>query len=457
MSNEQIIKELVAKSKKAQLEIEDYTQEQTDRLVKAIGKAIYDNAEILSNEAIEETGFGNLPGKMGKHVNVMTANWHYMKDKKSVGVIEEDLINHVVTLAKPMGVVGSVTPSTNPTSTPGQNAMVAVKARNSIVFAPHPNAKNSTLHAVEIMRDAVVAAGGPRDLILAIEEPSLEMTNLLMAHADVVLATGGFGMVKAAYSSGRPSYGVGQGNVQSYIDTSAPDIKIATATVVANRFSDLGVPCTGDQTVYIPRSMEDEILASFEENGAYRISDDAIIDKIRQSVFIDGKQNTKITGRPAHKVAEILELGIDVPEETKILLVKVEKHGPEEPLAKEILCPIVRYRIYDDFNEALEWGRINLLMEGAGHTSVLFATDDEKIVRAGDRLPVGRLMINQPGGAGAGNSYLNGLAPTLSLGCGTWGNNSISENLTFEHLLNKTKVSRIIPDAHIPTPEEVWG
>lgn len=457
MSNTEIIKNLVAKSKKAQLEIEDFDQEQTDKLVKAIGKSIYDNAEMLSKEAAEETGFGNVQGKMGKHINVTMANWHYMKDKKSVGVIEEDPINHVVTLAKPMGVVGSVTPSTNPTSTPGQNAMIAVKARNSIIFAPHPNAKNSTIHAVEIMRDAVEAAGGPRDLILAIEEPSLEMTNLLMEQADVVLATGGFGMVKAAYSSGRPSYGVGQGNVQSYIDTSVADLNIATATIVANRSADLGVPCTGDQTAYIPRSLEKEALEAFEKNGAFRISDEAIVDKIRKSVFVDGRQNTAITGRPAHKVAEILELGLEVPEETKVLLVKVDNHGPEEPLAKEILCPIVRYRVYDDFNEALEWGRENLLMEGAGHTSTIFSTDDANITRAGDRLPVGRMLVNQPGGAGAGNSFHNGLPPTLSLGCGTWGNNSISENLTYRHLLNVTKVSRVIPDAKVPTPEEVWS
>lgn len=456
MSNIHLINELIEKSKKAQSEIEELDQEKTDKLVKTIGKAIFDNAEILSKEAVEETGFGNIEGKIAKHINVTTANWHFMKDKRSVGIIEDDVINNVMTLAKPMGVVGSVTPSTNPTSTPGQNAMIALKARNSIIFAPHPNAKKSTLHAVQIMRDAIESIGGPKDLILAIEEPSLEMTNLLMEHVDVVLATGGFGMVKAAYSSGKPSYGVGQGNVQTFIDVSVPDINIATSTIIANRSSDLGVPCTGDQTVYIPKELEREVLQSFENNGAFHISDDLTIDKIRKSVFIDGRQNTDITGRPAHKVAEILDLNLEVPEEAKVLLVKVQKEGASEPLAKEILCPIVRYRIYDDFNEALEWGRTNLLMEGAGHTSVIFSTDDEKITLAGNRLPVGRLMVNQAGGTGGGNNFHNGLAPTLSLGCGTWGNNSISENLTFKHLLNMTKVSRIIEDAQIPKPEEVW-
>lgn len=457
MENQKIMNELIERSKKAQLAIEDWSQEKTDQLVKAIGKAIFDHAEILSQEAIDETGFGNLPGKIGKHKSVTMANWHYMKDKKSVGVIEVDPINQIVTLAKPMGVVASVTPSTNPTSTPAQNAMIAIKGRNSVIVAPHPNAKKATSHAVEIMQDAIEKLGAPRDLVLVIEEPSLEMTNLLMANADVILATGGFGMVKAAYSSGKPSFGVGQGNVQTYIDETVPNLGVATATIVGNRAMDLGVPCTGDQTVYIPRSMEKEILDSFVENGAYLINDEALVDKIRQQAFIDGRQNLKIIGKTPTQVAEVMELGLDVPEEARVLLVKVDQEGPTEPLAKEILCPMLRYRVYDDFREAIEWGRTNLLMEGAGHTGTIHTSNDENIEIAGERLPVGRLMVNQAGSAASGGPYNNGLNPTLSIGCGSWGNNSISENLSYRHLLNVTKVSRIIPDIVAPTPEEVWA
>lgn len=456
MTNEEYIKNLVRTSKEAQLKIEDYTQEEIDKCVKVIGKAIYDHAEVLATEAHEETGFGNIPSKINKHTGITTTMWHYLKDQKSVGVIEEDPIKQVVTLAKPMGVVASVTPSTNPTSTAIHNAMIALKSRNSIIVAPHPKAKNCTLHAVAIMQDALESVGAPRELVLSIENPSIEMTNGLMEEADIVVATGGFGMVKSAYSSGRPSYGVGQGNVQAYIDTSA-DVDYATETIITNRSADLGLPCTGEQTVYIPRHMEKEVLASFEKNGAYVLTDDSVIDKLREKVFVNNHQNLELTGKLPSQAAKIMDLGIDVPEDTRLLVVKVDNHGPEELLAKEILWPILRFRLYDDFDEALEWGRTNLLMEGAGHTSTIYSEIDEHIVKAGDRLPVGRVVVNQGGGAGSGARFNNGLNPTISLGCGSWGNNSISENLTHRHLMNVTKVSKIIKDADIPTPEEIWA
>ena len=451
-----VIKELVATSKKAQLQIEDYSQSQIDQCVKAIGKAIYDHAEILATEAHNETGFGNIPSKINKHTGITTVMWDYLKNQKSVGVLEEDPINQVVTLAKPMGVVASITPSTNPTSTAIHNAMIALKSRNSIVIAPHPKAKNCTLHAVEIMQDALEKVGAPRDLILSVPNPSLEMTNALMEEADVVVATGGFGMVKSAYSSGRPSFGVGQGNVQSFLDTTA-DINYATETIITNRSADLGLPCTGEQTVYIPRHLEKEVLDSFSKNGAYVLTDETVIQKLREKVFVNNHQNLELTGKTPAKAVEIMGLGIDVPEETRLLVVKVDKHGEEEVLAKEILWPILRFRLYDDFDEALEWGRENLLMEGAGHTSTIYSTMDENIVKAGDRLPVGRVVVNQGGGAGSGARFNNGLDPTISLGCGSWGNNSISENLTHRHLMNITKVSKVITDAKIPTPEEIWA
>lgn len=456
MTNQEVINTLVAKSRKAQLLIEDYTQVQIDQVVKAVGKAIYDHGEILSVEAVEETGFGNVASKIGKHVNVTMLGWHFMKDKKSVGIIEEDPVNQLVTLAKPMGVIASVTPSTNPTSTATHNVMSGLKSRNSVIVAPHPKAKNCTLHAVKIMQDALESVGAPRDLVMAIEEPSIEMTNALMKEADVVIATGGLGMVKSAYSSGKPSYGVGQGNVQSYIDTTA-DVAYATSTIIGNRFADFGIPCTGDQTVYIHKSMEREVLESFEANGAFIVNDDQVIKEIREKVFVDGHQNLALTGKTPTEAVKLMGLDLEVPEETKVLLVEVDQEGPAEPLAKEILWPILRYRLYDDINEALEWGRTNLLMEGAGHTSTIFSETDEHIVRAGDRLPVGRLMVNQGGGAGSGSRFNNGLDPTISSGCGSWGNNSISENLTYRHLMNVTKVSRIIPNAKTPTPEEIWG
>lgn len=450
------IEELVKKSKIAQLSIEDYSQEQTDKLVRAVGKAIFDNAQVLSQEAVEETHFGNVEGKIGKHYSVTMAGWHFMKDKKSVGVIEEDFENQVVTLAKPMGVVASITPSTNPTSTATQNAMIALKSRNSIIVAPHPNAKNCTKHAVQIMQEAIVSVGGPKDLVMVIDEPSIQATNELMSLADVVLATGGLGMVKAAYSSGKPSYGVGQGNVQSFIDEGV-DYSIAAQTIIGNRSMDLGIPCTGDQTVYIPRKDKEEILNIFSQFGAAIVTDEADINKVRESVFINGAQNTKLTGKVPHEAARLMELKTEIPESAKVLMIEVDQEGEKEVLAKEILWPILRFRVYDQIEEALEWARINLLMEGAGHTATIHSQNNELIEKASLRLPVGRLMVNQPGAASSGGPFTNGLNPTISIGCGSWGNNSISENLTYRHLMNVTKVSRIIPNAVVPTPEEVWG
>lgn len=456
MSVEITIETLVEASRQAQLSIEDYTQEEIDLVVKTLGKAIYDHAEILSQEAVEETDFGNVESKIGKHVNVTMLGWHFMKDKKSVGVIEEDIEKQLITIAKPMGVVASVTPSTNPTSTATHNAMSALKSKNSVIIAPHPKAKNCTLHAVKIMQDAIESVGAPRELVQAIEAPSIEMTNELMKQADIVVATGGFSMVKSAYSSGKPSYGVGQGNVQSFIDNTA-NIKEATQVIVGNRAADFGIPCTGDQTVYIPKSMKKEVLDAFENQGAFILEDEEKIQQLKEKVFVNGHQNLALTGKLPYDAVQLMGLDIELPKETRVLMVEVNQEGPQEVLSKEILWPILRFRTYDDIYDAFEWGRTNLLMEGAGHTATLFSENEETIIRAGERLPVGRMMINQGGGAGSGSRYNNGLDPTISLGCGSWGNNSISENLTYRHLMNVTKVSRIITNAYTPTPEEVWG
>ena len=425
-------------------------------MVKAVAKIIYEHREILSVEAHEETGLGLVENKLSKHISVTANQWHFLKDKKSTGLISEDKELGLLTYAKPMGVVGSLTPSTNPTTTATQNTLISIKSGNAIIISPHPKAKKCTAHAVKLMNQAIASANGPQNLVQSIEEPTLELTDLLMKEVDVVVATGGFGMVKAAYSSGRPSFGVGQGNVQTIIDESAPDINTAVAMIIGNRVYDLGVPCTGDQTIYIPRSMADQIIESFKAQGVAVFDDEASIDKFRQKAFVDSHQNLAIVGRPAAEVAKIVGLE-GVPEETKLLMFKVEKAGTEEILAKEILCPVVRYRIYDDFKEAVDWARTNLLMEGAGHTATIHATNQEHINYAGKRIPVGRLMVNQLGSSAAGSPYNNGLEPTISLGCGSWGNNSISENLTYRHLMNLTKVSMVIEDAVAPKPEEVFA
>lgn len=454
---EKYVLELIKKAKVAQSKVADFSQEQIDALVRAIGKVTYDNREILARKAHEETGYGTTAMKTLKQGSVSMSQWNYLKGKKSVGILEVDEVNQITTCAKPMGVVASITPVTNPTTTATQNIMIAVKSGNAVIVGPHPKAKEATNLCVKMINDAIVEAGGPADLVQAIENPSVEASAALMKHADVIVATGGFGMVKSAYSSGKPAYGVGQGNVQSLMDETT-DMEFATRTIVINRFGDYGVPCTGDQTVHIPREREKEALEAFEKAGAFIITDPEEVDKLRKHVFLEnGAANIEIVGRAAHEVAN--KIGIEgVPEDTKVLLFKLDgTAGTEEPLSREILTTVVRYQVYDDFYEMVELARKTLLMEGAGHSSIIFSSNDEHIDHAGVRLPVGRLLVNQSGNASSGSPYNNGLVPTISLGCGSWGNNSTSDNLTYTHLMNITRISRIIPDAHIPTPEEVFA
>lgn len=454
---EKYVLELIGKAKEAQRIVADFDQQQIDRLVREIGKVTYENREKLAALAHEETGYGTTAMKTMKQASVSLAQWNYLKGKKSVGILEVDEENQIIKCAKPVGVVASITPVTNPTTTATQNTMIAVKSANAVIVGPHPKAKEATKFCVKLMNDAVVAAGGPENLVQAIEEPSLEASAALMKYCDVIVATGGAGMVKAAYSSGKPAYGVGQGNVQTLLDETT-DMEMAANTIVTNRFGDFGVPCTGDQTIHIPRAREEEALRAFASAGAYVVTDPEEVDKLRRCAFLEnGAPNTELVGRAASVVAE--KIGIQgVPDNTKVLLFKLDgTAGVEERLSREILTTVLRYQVYDDFNEMVELARKTLFMEGAGHSSIIFSENSEHIERAGIRLPVGRLLVNQPGSASSGNPFNNGLVPTISLGCGSWGNNSTSDNLSYTHLMNITRISKVIPNAHIPTPEEVFA
>ena len=454
MNNQQYIDNLIEKSRKAQKAIENYTQEQVDALVKAMGKVIYDNGDMLSREAIEETGMGTFESKSLKHT--LTANlWNYMKDKKSVGVIDDDPVNGIVTLAKPMGVVACLSPSTNPTYTPAINGMQAVKSRNSMIVSPHPKSKKCTAHAVKLMSDAIVELGGPADLIQTIEEPSMELSGLLMKSADVIIATGGAAMVKAAYSSGKPSLGVGPGNIQTIIDEDYDNIDLAVQLMIMNRAFDNGIPCTGDQTVFIPKSKEEVILNKFKAAGSYIVKDEKVIENMRNKFFKDGRINLDIVGKTANEVAEYV--GLDIPENTPTLLVEITKYGAEEILSKEIMAPVSKYIVYDKFEDGVAMAKANLLNEGAGHSSVIFSNNKEKVEYFAEQLPVSRIMVNQMGADAAGGSYANSLAPTCTVGCGTWGNNSYTDNLSYKNLLNYTRIAYTLDNPINPSYEETWG
>lgn len=453
MSERTEIDVMLEKARKAQAVVENYSQEQVDALVKAIGKVIFDNAEMLAKEAVEETHYGRVDSKIYKQQKACAAAWYYLRDKKSVGIIDNDTINGVVTFAKPMGVVACLTPSTNPTSTTASNSMNAVKCRNAVIVSPHPGAKHVTIHGVKLINEALAKLGAPENLIQVIEELSMDKTKELMSKSDVIVATGGAAMVKSAYSSGRPSYGVGQGNVQCIIAPDYTDFDYMARTLIGSRAYDNGIPCTGEQALHFPKEKYDEVVNALIANKAAKLTKEAA-EKLPTILFKEnGAINPQFVGMLPVKLAK--ELGQDVPEDTQILIFDNLGMGRDNQLRREKLCPVVQLFPYESFEQGVQDAKANLLWEGAGHTSVVYTNDEKAAEHVAAELPVGRLVVNQAGGAASGGNYINGLHPTMSLGCGSWGNNSISENLTYKHLMNVTKLA-YYHDCTMPPLEEVW-
>jgi succinate-semialdehyde dehydrogenase len=453
MDNIQQVAQLIERARAAQAIVAEFSQEQIDAMVKAMGKIIFDNAAQLAKEAVEETGLGVYEHKIMKNEKV-AAFWQVLKTEKTVGIIGEDPKTGLVKIAKPLGVLGCVSPTTNPTMTPIGNGMFAVKGGNALVVAPHPRAKKVSYNTVELMREAVVKAGGPADIVLCIEEPSIEGTQELMKSVDVIIATGGMGMVKAAYSSGKPAFGVGQGNVQLIIDRDWDNYQLAADLSVLSRSFDNGVICAGEQCIIMPQEKADAIKAAYVATGAYFVEDPADLVKLREGLFPGGGPiNRDVVGQSVQTIAGIC--GLSVPEGTRVIIGKAEGFGRNEMLCREKLCPVMSYITYDKFEDAVNIAKTNLLYEGAGHTAVIWSNNKENAKIVGEALPVGRVVVNQPGIDAAG-SLNNGLNLTPSLGCGSWGNNSISENLYIHHMINVTRVSFIDPSIVVPTPEEMW-
>ena len=448
------IDEMLEKAKAAQSVVETYTQEQVDALVKIVGKTIFDNAEILAEEAVSETHYGRVDSKIYKQQKATAAAWYYLRDKKSVGIIDNDTINGVVTFAKPVGVVACLAPSTNPTSTVASNVMNIIKCRNAVIVSPHPGAKNVTVHGVSLINAALEKVKAPENLIQIITEPSLDKTQELMKKSDVIVATGGASIVKSAYSSGRPSFGVGQGNVQVIVADDYKDYDKVAATVVGSRAYDNGIPCTGEQALHFPKEDQDKIVQAFLKEKAAMIPDDKAAGLAGLLFKENGAINPEYVGMKPALLARAL--GFTVPEDTQILIFNSRGMGKDNQLRREKLCPVVQLFPYNSFEDGVAAAKQNLLWEGAGHTSVVYTDDEKKAEYAGAELPVGRILVNQAGGAASGGNYINGLHPTMSLGCGSWGNNSISENLTYKHLMNVTKLA-YYHDCTMPPFEEVWA
>ena len=454
-ANDSSIQELVAKANIAQATYESFKQEQVDAIVRDIGKFVFDNAEQLARMAVDETGMGSYEDKILKNKGKARVIWNNLKDKKSRGVIGEDAEANLMLVAKPMGVVAAVTPCTNPIVTPMCNGMFALKTGNAVIFASHPKAQKCTEHLAQEFMKIVKSHDGPDDLVQVITNGSVEKTQQLMQSADVVVATGGAAMVKSAYSSGKPSYGVGAGNVPVIIDRNI-DLQDAVEKIVDGASFDHGIICSHEQFVFAPEEHYDETVQLFTDTGKVWFTDDQEqIKQLREVVFLDGHLNKDVVGRSASEVGKMA--GIAVPETSRLILLPADGSGTEDVLAKEKLCPVIAIVPYSTFDDAISMAKANLLVEGAGHSAALHSNSDDHIEKAGLELPISRLVINQASSLTAGGSLTNGFAPTTTLGCGSWGGNSISENLDYKHLMNVSRIGKVITDKIVPTDEEIWS
>jgi len=454
MKDNVCIDELIEKSRIAQKKYEKFNQHQVDLIVKEIAWTVYSNAEELARMAVEETGMGVYEDKVKKNRGKASIIWNNLKSKKSVGIINYDEAKGVVEVARPMGVIGLVTPCTNPIVTPMCNAMFALKGRNSVIISPHPRAKKCAVHLVNMFNDAIKKYDAPENLIQVIDEPSIELTNELMKKVDVIVATGGMGMVKAAYSSGKPAYGVGAGNVQCIIDRGV-DLKETVPKIVAGRIFDNGIICSAEQSIIVHEEDYMKVVEELRLNKVYYTEDSNEVSRIRNALFINGVMNKNLVGQSVLKVAEAA--GLDIPKDTKAIAVKAEGIGQNDLLCKEKMCPVIAVFKYKTFTEAVEIANANLEYEGKGHSISLHSNNKENIEYAACNIPVSRVLVNQICSTMNGGSFYNGFTPTTTLGCGSWGNNSISENLDYKHIINITRIGYYKKDARVPTDEELWG
>ena len=454
MDSQEYINGYIERARIAQKEFEKMSQEQVDRAVQIIGKVVYDNAQYFAEIAVEETGMGNVEDKYAKNKQKAGIVWNNLKGKKSRGILETDETTGITTVAKPMGVVAAITPCTNPIVTPMSNSMFALKCGNAIVITPHHKSVKCSTRVVEMMNEALAAEGYPENLIQILGEHSRENTRNLISSADVVVATGGAGMVNAAYSSGRPALGVGAGNVQCIIDEGY-DYKEAVPKIIKGRSYDYGIICSAEQSVICPEKDFENILKEFEANGCYVVRDPEELEKVRGALFDDGKPNRHSVGQSCGKVAELA--GIQIPEGTRAIVAVAEGTGLTDLLGGEKMAPVISAYPYSDLDDGIRIADENLEKDGKGHSVSFHSDSEEHIAKVGESLCVSRFVINQCSANSAGGSYFNGLNPTNTLGCGSWGHNSISENLNYHHLMNVSRIARFMPDNHVPTDEELWG
>jgi acetaldehyde dehydrogenase / alcohol dehydrogenase len=437
---EELMKRIEA-IREAQKQFATYSQEQVDEIFRQAAMAANNSRIMLAKMAVAETGMGIVEDKVIKNHFASEYIYNQYKDEKTCGIIEKDEAFGITKVAEPIGVIAAVVPTTNPTSTAIFKSLIALKTRNGIIFSPHPRAKQATIAAAKIVLEAAVKAGAPEGIIGWIDEPTVELSQIVMSQADIILATGGPGMVKAAYSSGKPAIGVGAGNTPAIIDETA-HLKMAVSSILLSKTFDNGVICASEQTVIVMDEVYEKVRKEFIERGAYFLEGEEV-DKVRRVILRNGTLNAAIVGQPAAKIAEMA--GVIVPTDSKVLIGEVESVELEEAFSHEKLSPVLGMYRVKSFEEALERAVRLVELGGFGHTSVLY-TDQVKckarIEKFGAVMKTGRTIINMPSSQGAiGDIYNFRLAPSLTLGCGSWGGNSVSENVGVKHLLNIKNVA----------------
>ena len=432
---------LIKRSRAAQQQIEHYTQEQVDDLIRAMVWAVAKPgvAEEIAQFTVDETQLGNYDGKFLKIQRKTRATLMDIIDDKSVGILEEDPERNIVKIAKPMGVIGALAPSTNPEATPVIKAIHAVKGRNSIIVAPHPRAKLTNKKICDLMRDAIEKMGAPADLVIAIEIPSLETTNELMQQCDRVLATGGGAMVTAAYSSGTPALGVGVGNAVITVDDTA-DLDDAATKIHMSKTLDLAASCSSDNSVILVDSIYEPMLERLKAKGGYLCNAEEK-EKLRNTIWDDeGHLNTAIVAQPAQKIASMA--GLDVPETTEFYIVIEEGWGKDFPFSGEKLSVVMALYRASDIDHAIELTNNIQSYQGQGHSCGIYSSSDENIMKLADATRTSRVMVSQPQAASNSGNLWNGMRQTFSLGCGSWGGNGTNNNISWRDLINETWISK---------------
>lgn len=457
--SKQIIASLVEKARAAQAKINNYTQEQIDEVCVAIGWEVYNDENIkqLAEQAVEETKMGNVQDKIAKHKNKVLGVLKDIIDAKSVGLIEVDDVKKIKKYAKPVGVVGALTPVTNPTATPSSNAITILKGRNAVIFAPHPKAKIASKMAVDFMRQGLKKVGAPEDLIQIVLEPSIELTGELMKQVDVVLATGGSAMVKAAYSSGRPAYGVGPGNSVQIIAEDA-DVLDAANKVFSSKKFDYATSCSSENSIIVQESIYDEMINEMIRLGSYFVKGEER-NKLEQYMWqLNKKGYRSINGNIVARSAKVIAAaaGISVPENTKVLMVEGNMDIEGDFFSQEKLSPVLTVFKYSKFDEGYQILVRLTDNNGTGHSCGIHTFNQDYVNHLGMYMKSSRIMVNQPQAAANGGAFFNGMPSTVSLGCGSWGGNITTENINYKHFINVTWVSQYF-EPQRPTDEEIFG